>query len=101
MFGGSSRKVTGLSKAATTHGFKHSIRTSGVLTAGKQGQRREETDAKRRLHIQEMTNKDRDIIENMFAESSVDIQPESIPYSLPPGEEEVELSHEGSEYKAF
>ncbi|KAG1884166.1 hypothetical protein F4604DRAFT_1920017 [Suillus subluteus] len=48
-----------------------------------------------------MINKDRDIVENMFAESSVDIQPESIPHSLPPGEEEVELSHEGGEYEVF
>jgi hypothetical protein len=48
-----------------------------------------------------MTNEDRDIVENMFAESSVDIQPESIPYSLPSGEEEVELSHEGGEYEVF
>ncbi|KAG1790937.1 uncharacterized protein HD556DRAFT_1445713 [Suillus plorans] len=67
MFGGSSRKVAGLSKAATTHGFKCSIRTSGVLTAGKQGQRKEETDAKRRLHIQDMSNDDRDIVESMFS----------------------------------
>ncbi|KAG2108915.1 uncharacterized protein F5147DRAFT_773251 [Suillus discolor] len=67
MFGGSSRKVAGLSKAVTTHGFKCSIRTSGVLTAGKQGQRKEETDAKRRLHIQDMSNDDRDIVESMFS----------------------------------
>jgi hypothetical protein len=52
MFGGSSRKVTGLSKAMTTHGFKCSIWMSGVLTAGKQGRQREETDVKQRLHIQ-------------------------------------------------
>ncbi|KAG2752756.1 hypothetical protein P692DRAFT_201894902 [Suillus brevipes Sb2] len=47
-----------------------------------------------------MSHEDRDIVERMFAEATVDVQPESM-YSALSGTEEVELSHEGGEHEAF
>lgn len=48
-----------------------------------------------------MTHEDHDIIESMFAEASVDIQPESMSYSMLSGTEEVELSHKGEKHEVF
>jgi hypothetical protein len=46
-----------------------------------------------------MSAEDRNAVETMLVDVDVDI--ESIPYSAPPGEEGVDLSHEGGEYEAF
>ncbi|KAG1767152.1 hypothetical protein EV702DRAFT_1203816 [Suillus placidus] len=96
---GTSRKITGLSKATITHGFRRSVQASEVLTAGKQQQRRQATDVKRRSHVQEMSSEDRDLVETMLADTNVDI--DSIPYTAPPGEEGLEFSHKGREHEAF
>jgi hypothetical protein len=50
--GTSSKKVPGLSRAAIKHRYHGSIRLSGVLTAGKQSQRKEEAIMKRQMQLQ-------------------------------------------------
>ncbi|KIK33304.1 hypothetical protein CY34DRAFT_18454 [Suillus luteus UH-Slu-Lm8-n1] len=63
----SAKRITGLSKAAVKHSFRHSVRSIGVLKAGQQHQRKEEVSAKRQACIQdllpvvaEMSSEDRD-----------------------------------------
>jgi hypothetical protein len=46
-----------------------------------------------------MLSKDCQLVENMMSDYGMDI--ESIPYTVPPGEEGMELSHAGGEYEAF
>jgi hypothetical protein len=46
-----------------------------------------------------MSANDRDVVESMLADANVDI--DSIPYTVPPGEEGADLSYEGGEYEAF
>lgn len=46
-----------------------------------------------------MSSEDRQLVENMMSDYGMDV--ESIPYTVPPGEEGMELSHAGGEYKAF
>ncbi|KAG1723087.1 hypothetical protein EDD22DRAFT_982950 [Suillus occidentalis] len=43
-----------------------------------------------------MSSEDRQLVENMMSDYGMDI--ESIPYTTPPGEEGMELSHAGGEY---
>ncbi|OJA17555.1 hypothetical protein AZE42_13216 [Rhizopogon vesiculosus] len=95
----SGRRITGLSKSIIKHGSRRSVRTIDVLKAGKQIQRRENVNVKRQSCIQEMSAEDRGAVESMLVDVDVDI--ESIPYTAPPGEEGVDLSHEGGEYEVF
>ncbi|KAG2112802.1 hypothetical protein BD769DRAFT_1673953 [Suillus cothurnatus] len=46
-----------------------------------------------------MSSEDCEAVETMLIDHDVDT--ESLPYTAPPGEEGVDLSHEGGEYKAF
>ncbi|KAG1854936.1 hypothetical protein DFJ58DRAFT_716274 [Suillus subalutaceus] len=46
-----------------------------------------------------MSSEDREAVETMLIDHDVDT--ESLPYTAPPGEEGVDLSHEGGEYEAF
>lgn len=49
--------------------------------------------------LTEMLSEDRQLVENMMSDYGMDV--ESIPYTAPPGEEGMELSHAGGEYEAF
>ena len=50
--GASSKKISGLSRAAIRHGFHGSSRRSQVLVAGKQTHRMEEAAVKRQMQLQ-------------------------------------------------
>jgi hypothetical protein len=51
------------------------------------------------LIVAEMSSEDHEAVETMLIDHDVDT--ESLPYTAPPGEEGVDLSHEGGEYEAF
>lgn len=116
--GSSYRKITGLSKASIRHRYHGLNRHSAVLPAGRQGERVEAAQSKRRQEISgecpfffvtygaadhrlllEMSSVDRETVENMISDIGMVIDDE--PYTAPPGEEGLDISHEGGEYEAF
>ena len=46
-----------------------------------------------------MSSEECQLVENMMTDYGMDI--EAIPYTAPPGEEGMELSHAGGEHEAF
>ncbi|KAG1758580.1 hypothetical protein EDD22DRAFT_981361 [Suillus occidentalis] len=96
--GTSSKKVPGLSRAAIKHRYHGSTRLSGVLTAGKQSQRKEEAIMKRQMQLQEMSTEDRNAVAMMISDNGIDFHTD---FPAPPGEEGIDLSHEGGEHEEF
>lgn len=46
-----------------------------------------------------MSSEDREMVENMIVDYGMDIELQ--PYSAPPGEEGLDMSHAGGEFEAF
>ena len=46
-----------------------------------------------------MSSEDRQVVENMMVDHGMDV--DSLPYTAPPGEEGLDLSHAGGEREAF
>ncbi|KAG1877140.1 hypothetical protein C8R48DRAFT_669110 [Suillus tomentosus] len=92
-------KITGLSKAVISHSFRGRQRQSRVLTAGKQHQRKGAADALRQTEIQAISAEDRDVVESMIVDHGMDVK--TLPYTVPPGDEGFNISHEGGEHEAF
>ncbi|KAG2738887.1 hypothetical protein P692DRAFT_201842716 [Suillus brevipes Sb2] len=46
-----------------------------------------------------MSAEDRDMVESMMADYGMDV--DALPYTAPPGDEGLDMSHEGGEYEAF
>jgi len=46
-----------------------------------------------------MSSADRDAVEMMISDTGIDI--DTVSYTAPPGEEGMDLSHEGGEHEAF
>ncbi|KAG1720621.1 uncharacterized protein EDB91DRAFT_1256893 [Suillus paluster] len=95
---GSSR-LKGLSKSVISHHFRGQNRQSYVLMAGRQTQCLEAAAVSRQAEFQEMSAEDREMVEDMMDDYGMNIKP--LPYTAPPGEEGLDLSHEGGEYEAF
>ncbi|KAG1728183.1 uncharacterized protein EDB91DRAFT_1253605 [Suillus paluster] len=94
-----SAKISGLSKSTITHNFRRSHRTSQVLSAGGQKNRMNTADAKRQSALQELPAIDRENVENMIIDHG--IMTDNLVYEPAPGDEGLDLSHEGGEYEAF
>lgn len=46
-----------------------------------------------------MSAEDREMVESMLADQGMEFDP--LPYTAPPGDEGLEMSHAGGEYEAF
>ncbi|KAG1763988.1 hypothetical protein EV702DRAFT_1051527 [Suillus placidus] len=70
-----------------------------VLPGGKQSQRLEAAASSRRAQFQEMSAEDREMVESMMVDYGMDV--DALPYTVPPGDEGLDMSHAGGEYEAF
>ncbi|KAH7922383.1 hypothetical protein BV22DRAFT_1048944 [Leucogyrophana mollusca] len=96
---GTSTKFNGLSKLVITHSFRHSHCQLDVLTAGKQQEWHQLYSTKRQANVQELSAEDRENIEMMFASHGMDDS--NILSTAPPGDEGLDISHEGGEHEVF
>ncbi|KAG0693652.1 hypothetical protein DFH29DRAFT_1007058 [Suillus ampliporus] len=92
-------RLKGLSRSIISHHFRGRHHQTRVLTAGKQAQCLEAAAASRQAQFQEMSAEDCEMVETMMADYGMDLDP--LPYTAPPGDEGLDMSHAGGEYKAF